>query len=66
MKLDAATREEHCVHLLRPRIYDGHVTPAALTVTESTTLKEIIIETDLYLVNLSSKIYVFEDKITKY
>ena len=30
------------------------------------TLKEIISPTDLYLVGLSSKTYVFEDKLTKY
>ena len=30
------------------------------------TLKEIISQTDLYLVILSSKTYVFEDKTTKY
>ena len=29
-------------------------------------LKEIINQTDKYLVNLSSKTYVFEDKMTKY
>ena len=29
-------------------------------------LKEIISQTDEYLVSLSSKTYVFEDKITKY
>ena len=29
-------------------------------------LKEIISQSDLYLVNLSSKTYVFEDKLTKY
>ena len=28
--------------------------------------KEIISQTDLYLVSLSSKTYVFEDKLTKY
>ena len=32
----------------------------------STTLKEIISQTDKYLVKLSSKMYVFEDKMTKY
>ena len=32
----------------------------------SYSLKEIISQTDLYLVNLSSKKYVFEDKMTKY
>ena len=30
------------------------------------TLKEIISQIDLYLVKLSSKTYVFEDKMTKY
>ena len=30
------------------------------------TLKEIISQIDLYLVSLSSKTYVFEDKMTKY
>ena len=30
------------------------------------TLKEIISQTDEYLVILSSKTYVFEDKMTKY
>ena len=29
-------------------------------------LKEIISQTDLYLVKLSSKTFVFEDKMTKY
>ena len=29
-------------------------------------LKDIISQTDLYLVNLSSKTFVFEDKMTKY
>ena len=29
-------------------------------------LKEINSQTDLYLVNLSSKTYAFEDKLTKY
>ena len=31
-----------------------------------TTQKEIVSQTDQYLVILSSKIYVFEDKLTKY
>ena len=30
------------------------------------TQKEITSQTDLYLVNLSSKTYVFEDKLTKF
>ena len=30
------------------------------------TQKEITSQTDLYLVSLSSKTYVFEDKMTKY
>ena len=30
------------------------------------TLKELISQTDLYLVSLSSKTYVYEDKMTKY
>ena len=30
------------------------------------TLKEIISQPDWYLVSLSSKTYVFEDKMTKY
>ena len=29
-------------------------------------LKEIISQSDFYLVNLSSKTYVFEDELTKY
>ena len=33
---------------------------------DQATLKEIISQTDYYLVNLSSKTYVFEDKMTKY
>ena len=32
----------------------------------TTTLREIISQTDSYLVSLSSKTYVFEDKMTKY
>ena len=41
--------------------------PTALAVgAGGGSLKEIISQTDLYLVNLSSKTYVFEDKLTKY
>ena len=34
--------------------------------TETDAQKEITSQTDLYLVNLSSKTYVFEDILTKY
>ena len=34
--------------------------------TPPAALKEIISQTDYYLVSLSSKTYVFEDKMTKY
>ena len=34
--------------------------------TDTDAQKEITSQTDLYLVNLSSKTYVFEDKLTKY
>ena len=33
---------------------------------EAHTVKEIISQTDLYLVSVTSKTYVFEDKMTKY
>ena len=35
-------------------------------ILERTSMKETISQTDLYLVNLSSKTYVFEDKLTTY
>ena len=34
--------------------------------TSRDTLKEVISQSDYYLVSLSSKIYVFEDKMAKY
>ena len=36
------------------------------TYNRRSTLKEIISQTDYYKVNLSSKTYIFEDKMTKY